>query len=214
MIGGMSDYLENKLLDHSLGKAAFTMPTANYLALFTAAPTDAAGGTEVTGGSYARQNATTALNAASAGSSTTGSQITFPDASAAWGDVLAWATFDALTTGNMLWWGWLGSGAEAPGTAANTGDVFTSYAHGFVNNDRIVFQAPEGGTLPTGITANTAYYVISASTDTFQVSTTQAGAAVVLTSDGEFSAYKIQVKTIASGDGFKFNAGALTFKIN
>ena len=213
MIGGMSDYLENKLLDHSLGKASFTMPT-NYLALFTAAPTDAGGGTEVTGGSYARQNATTALGSAGAGSSTTGSQITFPDATADWGNVCAWATFDALTTGNMLWWGWLGSGNEIPGTAANTGDVFTSYAHGLANADRVVVQAPEGGTLPTGISANTAYYVISATTDTFQVSLTQGGAAVTLTSDGEFSAYKVQVKTIANGDGFKFNAGALTFRIN
>lgn len=213
MLGGMSDYLENKVLDHVLGKAAYTMPTC-YLGLFTAAPSDSGGGTEVTGGSYARQNATTALGSASAGSSTNSSQITYPDATAAWGDVCAWALFDALTTGNMLWWGWLGSGAEIPGTAANTGDVFTSYAHGLANADRVVFTAPEGGTLPTGITANTAYYVVSASTDTFQVSTTQGGAAVTLTSDGEFTAYKIQVKTIASGDGFKFNASALTFKLN
>jgi hypothetical protein len=213
MIGGMSDYLENKLLDHALGKTTYTMPT-NHLALFTAAPTDAGGGTEVTGGSYARQNATTALGAASSGSSTTTSQITFPDATANWGEILAWATFDASTAGNMLWWGWLGTGAEIPGVAANTGDVFTSYAHGLVNTNQVVLQAPEGGTLPTGVSANTRYYVVSATTDTFQLSLTSGGAAIALTSDGEFNAYQIQPKTINSGDGFKFNAGNLTFKLN
>lgn len=213
MIGGMSDYLEDKLLDHSLGKTAYTMPT-NHLALFTAAPTDAGGGTEVTGGAYARQNATTALGAASAGSSTTSSQITFPDATANWGEILCWATFDASTGGNMLWWGWLGAGAEIPGTAANTGDVFTSYAHSLANGDQVVLQALEGGTLPTGVSANTRYYVVGATTDTFQLSLTSGGAAIALTSDGEFSAYKIQPKTVNSEDGFKFNAGNLTFKLN
>lgn len=214
MIGGMTDYLENKLLDHALGKTAYTMPT-EYLALFTAAPSDAGGGTEVAGNAYARQNATTALGATSGGQSTTASQITFPDANGGnWGEILCWALFDALTSGNMTWWGWLGTGNEIPGVAANTGDVFTSYAHGLANGDSVVLQAPEGGTLPTGVSANTRYYVVSASTDTFQLSATLGGSAITLTTDGEFSAYKIQPKTVNNGDGFKFNAGNLTFKLN
>lgn len=44
-----SDYLENKLLDHQLGKTSYTMPTV-YVGLFTAAPSDSGGGTEVSGG--------------------------------------------------------------------------------------------------------------------------------------------------------------------
>lgn len=213
MIGGMSDYLEGKIVEHITGKTAYTMPT-NYLALFTAAPSDTGGGTEVSGGAYARQNLSTALGAQSGGSISNSSQINFPDATANWGDVVGWATFDALTAGNMLLWGWLGTGAEAPGTAAASTDAFTSYAHGFSTGDRVILQAPEGGTLPTGVSANTAYWVVNAATDTFQLSATQGGAAINLTADGEFSAYRIQVKTVNAGDGFKFNAGNWTFRVN
>ena len=54
-MAAMSDYLERKLLDHTLGTTAFTHPAQAYLALHTADPTDAGGGAECSGGSYARQ---------------------------------------------------------------------------------------------------------------------------------------------------------------
>src|SRR5262245_10711430 len=49
-----SDYLENLVIDHLFRTRTWTKPAALYVALFTAAPTDAGGGTEVTGGGYAR----------------------------------------------------------------------------------------------------------------------------------------------------------------
>ena len=64
MAGNLSDYLENKLIDHFLGTTSYTMPTPVYVALYTVTPSDAGGGTEATGGSYARQ---TAAFAASSG---------------------------------------------------------------------------------------------------------------------------------------------------
>jgi len=57
-MAAMSDYLERKLLDHTLGTTAFTHPSQAYLALFTADPTDAGTGAEVSnsgGSTYARQ---------------------------------------------------------------------------------------------------------------------------------------------------------------
>ena len=51
-----SDYLENKLIDHLFRAGTFAKPTALWVALFTGSPADAGGGTEVTGGSYARVN--------------------------------------------------------------------------------------------------------------------------------------------------------------
>jgi hypothetical protein len=54
-MAGKTAYLERKLIDHSTGKTSYTMPTV-YVGLFTAAPSDAGGGTEVTGGSYARKS--------------------------------------------------------------------------------------------------------------------------------------------------------------
>jgi hypothetical protein len=79
------------------------MPADVYVALFTAAPSDAAGGTEVTGGSYARQIAT--FTAASSGATSNDSNIDFTGMPAA--TTVAIGIFDAITTGNMLLYGTL-----------------------------------------------------------------------------------------------------------
>ena len=49
-----SDYYEGQLIDHTFRTASFTKPRGLAVARFTSAPSDSAGGTEVTGGSYAR----------------------------------------------------------------------------------------------------------------------------------------------------------------
>lgn len=102
-MASMTDYLENKLLDHCLGTAAFTAPTVSYLALFTAAPSDAGGGTELSGDGYARQDVT--WGAASGGSATNTSTHTFTASGGDWGEITHWAIFDASSSGNMLYHG-------------------------------------------------------------------------------------------------------------
>ena len=59
-MAGFSDYLEDKVLDHVFGGTAYTAPATLYVALYTVAPDDTGGGTEVTttGTAYARQTAT------------------------------------------------------------------------------------------------------------------------------------------------------------
>ena len=52
-----SNFMENKIIDHMLRNQAYTPPATVYVALYTSDPTDADTGTEVSGGSYARQNA-------------------------------------------------------------------------------------------------------------------------------------------------------------
>lgn len=107
MAGSKSDFLELELLDHVLGNAAYTAPATVYVALYTVAPTDAGGGTEATGGSYARKDvANNATNwpAASGGAKSNGVAITFVTATASWGTVVAFGIFDALTLGNLLYW--------------------------------------------------------------------------------------------------------------
>jgi len=96
-MGSKSDYLENQVIESFLRGAAV------YIALFTVSPSDAGGGTEVTGGSYART--LIAFDPAVAGSTSNSSQVTFPTSTAAWGTVVAFAIFDAITGGNMLYWG-------------------------------------------------------------------------------------------------------------
>jgi hypothetical protein len=106
-MGSKSDYLENKVLDHVLGGGDYTRPATVYAALFTVAPSDSGGGTEVAGGSYARASITnnaTNFPAASGGAKANGAAVTFATATAAWGEVKAYALFDAATSGNMLYW--------------------------------------------------------------------------------------------------------------
>lgn len=98
MAGNLSDYLEDKLLDHFLGTTSYTMPSSIYVALYTVAPSDAGGGTEVTGGSYARQSA--AFDAASSGATQNSANIDFADMPAC--TVVAIGVHDASTGGNLL----------------------------------------------------------------------------------------------------------------
>ncbi len=104
MAGNLSNYLENKVLDHILGTTSYTMPTT-YLALYTVAPTDSTSGTEVTGGSYARQ--AISFNAASSGAATNDANVDFSGMPTA--TVVAVAICDALTSGNILIYGSLTS---------------------------------------------------------------------------------------------------------
>jgi hypothetical protein len=111
-MAGKSDYLENKVLDHVLGGGDYTRPATVYVGLFTAAPTDAGGGTEVSGGAYARASVTnnaTNWPAASGGSKSNGVAIAFVTATAGWGVAVAFGIFDALTNGNLLYWALLTS---------------------------------------------------------------------------------------------------------
>lgn len=104
MAGSFSDYTENKVLDHVVGKTSFTMPSV-YVALFTAAPSDSGGGTEVSGGSYARKSTAGAdWTAASSGATSNANAITFVTPTGSWGTVVAFGLFDASTSGNLLAW--------------------------------------------------------------------------------------------------------------
>lgn len=98
-----SNYLENALLNHVLRNTALTSPTTVYVALFTVAPTDTGGGTEVSGGSYARQAVT--FGAPVSGTVANSGAVTFPTATANWGTIVAIGIFDALTVGNLLYYG-------------------------------------------------------------------------------------------------------------
>jgi hypothetical protein len=107
MAGSLSDFSEDEILDHLLGAATYTPPATLYLAVFTAAPTDAGGGTEVTGGSYARlaiTNNLTNFPASSGGAKSNGAVLDMVTASAGWGTVVAYALFDASSAGNMIGW--------------------------------------------------------------------------------------------------------------
>jgi hypothetical protein len=101
MAGSFTDYLEDKILKHVFTNTAYTSPTTVYVGLFTVAPTDTGGGTEVSGSGYARKSAAFTVSGTNT-LATNSSAIEFDAATGSWGTIVAIAVFDALTTGNML----------------------------------------------------------------------------------------------------------------
>ena len=100
-MSAMSDYLENKVLDHILATTAFTAPSAVYLGLSIASMGDNAGGTELSGNGYARVSV--AFDAASGGTTDNTAVVDFPACTGSnWGAVAYWSLWDASTGGNML----------------------------------------------------------------------------------------------------------------
>ena len=116
-MSSFSDYLENELLDHVFSNAAYTSPTTVYLALYTVAPTDAGGGTQVTGAGYARQ--AVAFTAAAGGAISNTAAEAFTAAGGNYGSVVAVGLFDALTAGNLLAWDAITSATVNDGDTLN-----------------------------------------------------------------------------------------------
>ena len=117
-MASLSDVSENRMLDWINNVGTPTRPSGTYVALFTATPNDAGGGTEVSGGSYARTAVT--FSAASGGATSNSATVTFPTASASWGTVTHIGIFDASTGGNLLW-----HGALAASKAVDSSDTFS-----------------------------------------------------------------------------------------
>ena len=112
----MSDYLENKVLDHVLGTTSYTMPATVYIGLSTGSFADDNSGTELSGGSYARQSI--AFDAAASGTTDNTAAVDFPVATASWGTVSHYGLFDALSGGNLLI-----HGAFTASKTVDSGDV-------------------------------------------------------------------------------------------
>jgi hypothetical protein len=146
-MAAMTDFLENKLIDflfrgQALGitgasAAAGTGPTSLYVGLLTAAPSDSAAGTEVSGGSYARvavsgalanwagtqSSGSTTASSGTGGTTSNNGAVTFPAPTANWGVVTHFAIYDASSAGNMLIWG-----ALTTSKTINNGDAAPSFA--------------------------------------------------------------------------------------
>ena len=115
-MSAFSNYLENKILLHVLSNTAYTSPTTVYLGLHTADPTDAGTGTEVSGGSYARQSFASTISGNAASNT---SAIEFPTATASWGTIGWVGVWDNSTGGNLLF-----HGALTASKTIASGDVF------------------------------------------------------------------------------------------
>jgi hypothetical protein len=133
----LSDYLENKIINHVLRNTAFTTPgTLVYVALHTADPTDAGTGTEVTGTGYTRVQVT-AWDAAASRATQNTNAIAWSSAGSNWGTVSHIGIWDASSTGNLLFYGslttnkWVDSGVTfsiaAGDLDVSLGGAFSTY---------------------------------------------------------------------------------------
>jgi hypothetical protein len=129
-MGALTNYTEDEIIKHLFRTGSFTKPSGLHVALFTAAPGEAGGGTEVSGGSYARVasapgdanwNATAGGN----GTTTNAVAVTFPAPTANWGSVTHWGIFDAATGGNLLIYA-----ALSTAKTINSGDAAPAFAPG------------------------------------------------------------------------------------
>jgi hypothetical protein len=119
-----SDYLEDNIVKHIFRTGSYTKPTTLAVALFTAAPSDSGGGTEVSGGSYARVSvnpldANWAATSGTNGQTSNVADINFGTATANWGTITHFAIFDATSAGNLIVWG-----ALSASKTVNNGDAF------------------------------------------------------------------------------------------
>lgn len=166
---------------------------------------------EATGGSptYARQAVTWA--AASGGTKSNSGSLTFDVPSGTYG---FFTLFNASTGNTNNYRGYIpfGGGTKGFGTvdsAGVTADAIQSAGHNLVDNDRVMVFNVFAESLPTGLTEGTIYHVVSGATDTFEVSTTQGGASVNLTGQGELFWQKVVPETFGSQGQITVAASAL-----
>jgi hypothetical protein len=104
-MAALSDYAEKLLLDWAMTTGSATRPTAWYVALFTAAPSDSGGGTEVSTGGYARQSVTFGAASSPGGTTSNTNTVSFTASGANYGTVTHIGIFDNSSGGNLLWHG-------------------------------------------------------------------------------------------------------------
>lgn len=139
---------------------------------------------------------------------TNGASITFPQASAAWGTVIAFELRDLVTGGNLLVGDYIGNFPWMPCTvsAASPG-IITAHAHGIANGGFFVFSTEYGGTAPTFSAGNYNSILTAAgvSTDTLDVT------GVNTSATGNGSIRQVLQQSIAINVTASFGASTLTF---
>jgi hypothetical protein len=167
------------------------------------------GANELTGGApaYARKAVTYA--AASAGTRASNAALTFDVPAVPTPGVAYIGLWSAITAGTF--YGYYPAGGFTPmaATLDATTDAFTSYAHGLVNTNQVLVYDTMATGLSAGFTEGTIYFVVSATTDTFQLSATSGGAAITVTTAMECVVHRILPEIFAAQGQYQVASGSL-----
>lgn len=149
------------------------------------------GSSEVTGGAPAYARKTVAFAAAAGGSRALSAAVTFdvPATTVRW--------FGFWVAGVFVGYAANG-GAQLLYVVDTAGNNIRSPVHGLSNGTKVVFF---NGTVPTPLTEGQVYFVVGASTDTFQVSATAGGAAIILTGQPNNSALATIIEDVYAVQG-------------
>ena len=101
-MAALSDHAENLLLNFLMTTGTATRPTSWYVALFTSAPNDAGGGTEVSGNGYSRQSVSWDTASGTGGTTANSGAVSFTASGSGFGTVTHIGIFDASSSGNLL----------------------------------------------------------------------------------------------------------------
>ena len=137
--GALTDYAVNKITDALWRGQSLGAPATWYIGLDTGSCTETGGGTEVSGGSYARvavsaslaawagtQGAgTTVASTGTSGTTSNNAAISFASPTANWGQLLSFRVWDALSGGNA----WVCQALSIPKTV-NNGDAAPTFNAG------------------------------------------------------------------------------------
>jgi hypothetical protein len=127
-MGTFSTYLATGLLNHAfVATHSFVPPPTVYVALYTANPTAAGGGTEVAGDpNYTRLAITFGAASGTPATVQNSAQVSWPVATVNWGLIFSAGLLDAATGGNLMAYGLMltPDGITATPKLVNAGDVF------------------------------------------------------------------------------------------
>jgi hypothetical protein len=167
--------------------------------------------TETSGGSYARQAISYA--AAASGVKDNSGALTIPINAGE--TIVALGTYTALSAGTLTSYAQIGSTLRGVGTVVSAaGDAISSNGHGLANTNRVFVSAVAGEALPTGLSATTLYFVVGATTDTFQLSLTSGGSAVDISALGDLAWFRTVPETFGSAGTITVGVGQLDIDMN
>lgn len=168
------------------------------------------GANEVTGGSPAYARKAITFSAASGGSKASSSSPTLDVPAATTVNFIGlWGTGSPSQFIAMIPVG--GTEKEFEVSLGSPETTFTVPAHGYSNDDRVVFI---GGTPPTGFTEGTIYFARGVTTDTFQVAASAGGAPIQGTARGDMECKVSKCVPETFGSQGTFQVTSFTLNLN